>query len=545
MKSRIFLPAILLAAAATAPIAYGQPSGERDADPSDDQSEVDLGGPEAKQMLPVHLANLIEAVVNLSPDLAKARVDRKVARDTADYERRNQAWVASSNISYAQNGIADHVEAPPYSVVSQGTINGTLGLGRNLPTGGSISVEFGVQHQHTEYNILDTIANMTGSSAATTGTGTGAGSNMPTEEDAYNITSHAQFTYKQPLVRGMGDVSVANERKADLAATEATIKAQLAAEDTLKDVITSYWELAYSTYEVDVRLQALDLAHKQEVVTHDQMRAGTVPPSAINSVEYEIYSREEAVQKAQIDVESKSLDLLRKAGLDLKRRDTVLHPAESLEIGEDEFDIDEVLARAKTTNRKLATLMIERKSADVDVQVADDATKPQVDFTFSAGLVGIGDTAGDSIAGIGNADGYQFQGGLQMSFELSGAAKKGRDAAEAKRRRLDIDEADAARQIETQTVLAVKQVAAARKRVDLSQKAERVADENVRSERQQFVAGRTTNAQVMQRQGELINARIAIGRAQADYHIAVTQLQYLSGVLLDQYGIDVKPHAHR
>ncbi|MEP6859530.1 MAG: TolC family protein [Deltaproteobacteria bacterium] len=543
MKSRIFLPAILLAAASTVSIAYGQPSGERDADPSDDQAEVDLGGPEAKQMLPVHLANLIEAVISLSPDLAKARVDRKVARDTAEYERRNQAVVLSVNAGYAQNGIADHVEAPPYSVVEQGTATGTVGVGRNLPTGGSLSFEVGVQHQHTEYNILDTIANMT--TASNTPTGTGTGSGMPTNEEAYNITSHAQVTYKQPLVRGFGNVAVANERKADLAATEATVKAQLAAEDTIKDVITSYWELAYSTYEVDIRLQALDLAHKQEIVTHDQMRAGTVPPSAINSVQYEIYSREEAVQKAQIDVESKSLDLLRKAGLDLKRRDTVLHPAESLEIGDDEFDIDEVLARAKTTNRKLATLKIERRSADVDVQMADDQTKPQVDLTVSGGLVGIGDTVGDSIAGIGSRDGYQFQAGLSMSFELSGAAKKGRDAAEAKRRRLDIDEADAGRQIETQTVLAVKQVAAARKRVDLSQKAERVADENVRSEKSQFIAGRTTNAQVMQRQGELINARIAIGRAQADYHIAVAQLQYLSGVLLDQYGIDVKPHAHR
>src|SRR5436309_6647226 len=60
------------------------------------------------------------------------------------------------------------------------------------------------------------------------------------------------------------------------------------------------------------------------------------------------------------------------------------------------------------------------------------------------------------------------------------SAKKGRDAAEAKRHRIDIDEADAARQIETQTVLAVKQVAAARKRVDLSQKAERVDRKSTR-----------------------------------------------------------------
>ena len=537
MKSRILLPAILLAAATSA---YAQPSGERDADAADDQEEIDLGGPEAKQMLPVHLQSLIEAVINLSPDLAKARVDRKIAHDTAEYERRNQAWVMSASAGYSQNGISDHVEAPPYSIVEQDTLSSTLGLGRNLPTGGSLSVEVGLQHQHTEYNILDTLSAMTAASSP----GAGSGS-TPTEEDAYNITSHAQISVKQPLGRGLGNVSVANERKADLAATEATIKAQLAAEDTLKDVISSYWELAYSTYEVDIRLQALDLANKQATVTHDQMRAGTVPPSAINQVQYEIYSREEAVQKAQIDVESKSLDLLRKAGLDLKRRDTVLHPAESLEIGEDEFDVDEVLARAKTANRKLASLKLEKKSADVDVEIADDQTKPQVDLTGSFGLVGIGDTAGDSIAGVGNHDGYQGQIGLSVSWEISGAAKKGRDAAEAKRRRLDIDEADAARQIETQTVLAVKQVAAARKRVEMSKKAEHVADENVRAEKAQFIAGRTTNANVMQRQGELITARLAIGRAQADYHIAVAQLQYLSGVLLDQYGVDVKPHAHR
>src|SRR3978361_1132700 len=105
MKSRIFLPAISFAAWAVASTMYAQPSGaqprgERDADPSDDQAEVDLGGPEAKQMLPVHLSNLIEAVISLSPDLAKARVDRKVARDTAEYERRNQAVVLSVNASY-------------------------------------------------------------------------------------------------------------------------------------------------------------------------------------------------------------------------------------------------------------------------------------------------------------------------------------------------------------------------------------------------------------------------------------------------------------
>ncbi|MEO8552167.1 MAG: TolC family protein [Kofleriaceae bacterium] len=535
MKSRIILSTILLAAASSV---YAQPSGQRDAD-ADADVEIDVAGPEAKSMLPVKLDKIIEAVVSLSPDLAKARVDRTVAHASAEAERRDQAWVMTANTSYAQNGIADHVEAPPYAVVEQDTLQANLGLGRKLPTGGQIKFEVGTQHQHTEYTLLNSTQTQDASNGA------GGGSGMPTSEEAWNIQSKASIQYTQPLVRGLGDVAFANQTKADLAAVEATIKAQLTAEDTMKDIIGTYWELAYSTAEVDVRLQALDMARRQEQVTHEQMRAGTVSNTAVNAVQYEIYSRQEAVQKAQIDVEAKSMELLRKAGLDLTRRDTILHPAENLEIGEDEFDIDEVLARAKTANRKLAALKIQRKSAEVDIRVANDLTRPQVDFQASAGVIGLGDTVGDSFSGIGNHDGYELQVGLNVAWELSGAAKKGLEAAQAKKKRVDIDEADASRQIEEQTVLAAKQVAAARNRVGNAKKAAAVAEENVRSEKAQFLAGRTTNYNVMQRQGELVNARLAIVRAQADYHIAVATLQYFAGTLLEQYGVDVRPHAHR
>jgi len=528
------MSSILLAAAGSV---YAQPSGQRDAD-ADADVEVDVAGPEAKAMLPVKLDKIIEAVVSLSPDLAKARVDRTVAHAAAEAERRDQAWVMTANTSYAQNGVADHTEAPPYSIVEQDTLQANIGLGRKLPTGGQLKFELGTQHQHTEYDITNNLV-------STAANGGGSGSDMPASEEAWNIQSKASIQFTQPLVRGLGDVALANQTKADLAAVEATIKAQLSAEDTMKDIISTYWELAYSTAEVDVRLQSLDMAKRQEQVTHEQMRAGTVSTTAINAVQYEIYSRQEAVQKAQIDVEAKSMELLRKAGLDLKRRDTVLQPAENLEIGEDEFDIDEVLARAKTANRKLAALKIERKSAEVDIRVADDLTRPQVDLQASGGLVGLGQSVGDSFSGIGNKDGYEFQVGLSMSWELSGAAKKGLEAAQAKKKRVDIDEADASRQIEEQTVLAAKQVAAARNRVMSAKKAAAVAEENVRSEKAQFLAGKTTNYNVMQRQGELVNARLAIVRAQADFHIAVATLQYYAGTLLEQYGIDVRPHAHR
>ncbi|CAN5536535.1 hypothetical protein BH11MYX1_BH11MYX1_08550 [soil metagenome] len=529
MNSRIIFSAVLVAAATTA---YAQPAAD------DDDAEV--GGPEAKNALPIQISEVVSAIINLSPDLARARTDRSIAKLTAEAQRKNQAWVVSANAGYQQNGIADHVEAPPYSVVEQDTLSGTLGLGRNLPTGGSIQLETGIQHQHTEYNVYNTLQGLTAANA----TGSGSGSAPPTE-DAFQITSHVQLQVKQPLARGLGEIAVANEKKADLAATEATVKVQLAAEDTLKEALTQYWELAYSNRELDIRFQAIDLAKKQMKITHDQARAGTVSSTAIDQVKSDLYAREAAFEKTQIDVESKSMELRRKAGLDLQKRATVLKPGEAYDIGDDEFDITEVLQRAKTTNRKLASLVVEQRMADVEIEVASDAMKPQVDLTATGAILGIGETAGDSVAGIGNGDGYQLSLGLSVQWEVSGAARKGRDAAQAKKKRLAIDLEDASRQIETTTVLAVKQVSAARRRVELSRKAEAVSETNVRSEKELFIAGRTTNYNVMQRQDSLITARLNLARAIADYHLAVIQLQYLSGTLLDQYGVDVKPHAHR
>src|SRR6202012_3680243 len=99
----------------------------------------------------------------------------------------------------------------------------------------------GVQHQHTQYSLVDTILE---SSAASLSSGSGGMSTSPTDEDAYNVQTSVGFTFKQPLARGFGSVAIAEIKKADLNATQATLKAQLAAEDLIKDLVSSYWELA-------------------------------------------------------------------------------------------------------------------------------------------------------------------------------------------------------------------------------------------------------------------------------------------------------------
>ena len=552
MKTRAFLAIALLAGTASAQPRHhhkreqvaqapgAEPSGgERPDDQDDSSNDEPSDGPEAKAMLPVKLDDLIEVAVRLAPDLARAKVDRSVAIDTAAGTRRDQAWVMTSHAEYTRQGVADHVEVPPFSVVATDQVSGGVGLAKNLPTGGSLSVEADLAHTNTEYNVYDRL--FTGQGSAANGAPAGTNQNNNPYEFMAQTQTKLAATFKQPLARGFGpDVALATQKKADLAATEATVKAQLAAEEMIRDIVDAYWELAYSAYEVDIRTQAIELAQKQDQLTHEQIRAGAAPATALGQTTYEIATRQEALLRAQLDLEQKSLDLRRKVGLEIGKRDIVVKPGEAFEVGNDDFDVDEILARSHQANRQLASVQLEKKIADVDLDVAQDQVKPTLDLQVQGALLGNGDSTGESLGAVG--DSFQVTAGVSMSFELSGAARRARDAAAAKKHRLDIDRADLERQIDVQVVTAVKAVTAARTRVALSEKAISVAEDNVRIEKTNFVAGKTSNFQVMQQQSQLIDVRLARGRAIADYHEAVAQLQFLSGILLEQYRVNVRPH---
>jgi len=519
-----------------------QQNPDRDQQDQDQDRPEQGDGPEASAILPIKLDDLVEVAIRLAPDASRAKIDRQVAKNLADGERRTQAWVLTSNGEYKRYALAENVDAPAFSVVATDKLSGSVGVGRNLPTGGNFSLEAGLSRERSEYlidtsRLRDTIAAM--SPAGTSPTG-----------DPYDYllrnTASLRATLKQPLSRGFGPkVALAPITKADLAATEATIKAQLATEELLRDVVIAYWDLALASFQVDVRAQSLDLAQKQDQLTHDQIRAGAAPSNAANAVTYEIAKRQDELLKAQLDLEAKSLELRRKSGLELGRRDVALRPAEPFAIGEDEFDVDEILERSHAANRKLASLQLEKKIADVEIAVARDQTKPQLDLTFSGAIMGNGEGSSEAIGSLGGADSYEVTVGLQLQFELSGAARKNHDAAIIKKNKLEVDRADLERQIDVAVVNAVHMVSSARTRVGLAEKAIIVAEENVRAERASFMAARTTNFQVMQRQTELIEARMRRGVAVADYHKAVAQLQFLSGLILPQYRVNVKPRGER
>ena len=505
---------------------------------ADDDEETD--GPEAKSMLPIKIADLIEVAVRLSPDLARARLDRKAAYAAA--EATYGVWTLNSNAGWSRSATSDHVELPPWAEVATEKMTSSTDQNLLLMTGGTLDFQFGVERNFTEYNAQDLLhdAKSTADMAQA-----GVDPNGVPYDTATNTQASLGVTFKQPLLRGFGpDIAWKDTRIAELKATESTIKAQLAAEQMVRDLVTGYWELALASYEVEVRQQALELARRQAEMTHEQMRAGTAPPSAINSVDYEIATREGALLSSRLTVEQKSLELRQKAGLELGKRDILMKPAEAFTIGKDEFVVREVLAHSRVANRQIADVILQKRLADVDVDLAQDLTKPKVDFEFDGSLQGNSlDSAGAAVGGLVKADAFAVSVSLDMQFDLSAAARKARDAAVSRRKKLDIDRAALERDIEVKVVTAVHKVAAARQSVALAEKAVTIAEENMRAERNNFLAARSTAYQVMQVQIKFVEARLSAGRAVTEYHIAVAQLQFLSGLILDQYGVSVRPES--
>ena len=295
-----------------------------------------------------------------------------------------------------------------------------------------------------------------------------------------------------------------------------------------------------------VRRKSLELAAAQYATTRDARRAGTVADSALRAVEYQLAVREEALLRAQVEVEARSLELRRMSGLEISRRDLVLVPGERFELDDGSYSIDDALDAALTDNPRLLALLGEKRAADVDVAIADDAARPQVNLSLAGTLFGDGPSTGEAVGALGAGGGYQLTASLAFQFEIGGARHGAQVAATQRRSKVVIAAQELRRMIEVEVVQSVHTVTAARKRAELAEKAIDVAVATLQAEIANFKAARTTNFDVLQRQDELVEAELRRARSIADYHVAVAKLEFLTGMLLERYRVEVRAdHAPR
>jgi len=139
-----------------------------------------------------------------------------------------------------------------------------------------------------------------------------------TMKDNHVFARSMLLALSHPLLRGSGvAVARAERRRAHVARDVAALRKAATVAAVILDVSQVYWELAFSTAEVEIRRASVDLAREQLRAVLANIEGGKQPPSASAEVEVAIASREEELLVAEQMLRSRSLELRQLLGREI------------------------------------------------------------------------------------------------------------------------------------------------------------------------------------------------------------------------------------
>lgn len=476
------------------------------------------------------LAQIIDVAVRQSPGLRRARLLRAAAAEDATAAELEQEWIASSEVGFRRQAI-DRPNPDPVQVLEDLTVDGQLSLAKRLPSGGTVSVTAALTRREQTFDVSQLLFDPNNPQ-------------NPTQVDqgrqlAQNSAARAGVALNQPLLRGLATAGQDTVRRARAQRDSSMFAAQLAAEENLRDIVVAYWELAYATEALGVAERSFSLGKKQLEQTAESRRAGMVAPNAVKAVEYQLAVREEALLRARLELRTRSMELRRLVALDVEDETEMLYPVERFAVDERVFHLDQLLERSLERNPELSQLVADKKVADIELGMAKDLHKPQLDLTVDAALIGNGDDFGNALGEVGSTNTYEVGARLTLSYELGGARSAAVRSAEKKKSAVTVNAADRAYRVRAEVITGYEVVMAARQRVTLAEKAIALAKETLDSEQANFQAGRSSTYTVLDRQAEVVDSERIHARAIADYHQAVARLELLTGDLLEHYGVEL------
>lgn len=474
------------------------------------------------------LGDIIEVAVRQSPGLRRARLVRAAAVEDARAAELEQEWIASSDVGWRRQAV-DRPDPDPVQLLEELSVDGQVSLAKRLPSGGALTLNAALTRREQSFDVSQLVLDP---------------QQGPVQQDGgrqlvENSAARAGISLAQPLLRGLATTGQDTVRRARAQRDSSMFAAQLAAEESLRDIVVAYWELAYATAAFHVAEKSFELGKKQLEQTSEGRRAGIVAPTAVKAVEYQLAVREEALLRARLELRGRSMELRRLVALDVEGEAEVVLPVERFEIDQRVFDLEQLLDRSLERNPELSQLVADKKVAEIELGMAKDLHKPQVDLTVDAALIGNGDDFGNALGEIGSGNTYEIGARLTISYELGGARSAAVRGAEKRRSAVTVTAAERAHRIRTEVMTGYDVVIAARQRVALAEKAIALAAETLDAEQANFMAGRSTTYSVLDRQAEVVDSERSHARAIADYHQAVARLELLTGDLLEHYGVDL------
>lgn len=345
---------------------------------------------------------------------------------------------------------------------------------------------------------------------------------------------NARLTLAQPLLRGAGrDVGEAALRAARVQRTAAELSRDRVASELLRDVLSAYWELWYSSASLAIEQRSRALAEQQRDEARARAATGSLAPASVLTFETALATRQESVLAARIDVERKRATLRQRIG---DRAGALADPSAELL---PEPPAPRADARAAALDR--SALVRERAAAvmlaDTQAQTADDPLRPRLDLEAYVQAEGLGnDDVGAAAEGAVTGQAISAHVGLVYETPFSSTRRN----AEAARARIAVETAraqleEAKLAVQSEVDIALAEHEAGGERLALAQHTVEIAREQLKAEQARLSTGATTPLTVVEAEDNLRSAELRVARARADLMQTSLTIQHLTGALLARH----------
>jgi outer membrane protein TolC len=466
---------------------------------------------------PLDARTAVALAVRGNVDLARERVEIQISRANLLSAQGRFDVVLEGDAAFSQQ-ITPAVSANDIASGVSNTFSLNLGVSRQLETGGNL--RFGTNARANETTSRFSCGTLT-------------------ETECLIYSTNFNLNFNHPLLRGFGrDVAMAEVRRARVQSNLALLNRQARASTIVRDVLTAYWELAYATEDLAIRRAAVELSRKQLAATRAGIEVGRLAPIDAAAVERAISDRLQDVARAEQNELFRSLTLRRLFGLPVEAKLEIYRAAERPQGEPLRTDVTLFMSRALEANPQLKALRMGRELTAIDIQVADNLLRPQLDLFTQVGTTGRDRDLGRTLNQAVNFDNFVWQTGLSFQLPVQNRVARGRaQSARLQDEGVILDVRGFELEVRDSVVRLASGVETAGRRVELARETVRWAEKNLEAEQARFDVGRSTNNDVVLRQQELEDARIQVARATVDMLVSELSLDAVTGDILGRYDI--------
>jgi outer membrane protein TolC len=365
-------------------------------------------------------------------------------------------------------------------------------------------------------------------------------------------TQSATVEATHPLLRGAGERAIAEIRRARNGVAVASENQRALVERVLLDVATAYWELVYAQEQVLSLRKAENVAGE---LLHDadarlEARVGTPLDVAEARAGLEQRRGERITAEGAREAAADRLRMLilpfgssAENGVGIVAVDDAhLDRGHAPGGGDLERHFQAALATRPEVRASLADLANRR----IDVGIAADAVKPQLDLVARASDASLAGGLSDSLGDLFRGEALSLSIGVEFSMYIGRrAARANQRLAEWARRQAVLRHKELENQILGEVRAGARDVETARAREAAGAAEVQAADEGLQGERDRLGQGKSTPFRVLEKEQAVTDARTRAARAAADMRIAEARFWRALGMLAQTYGVRTEPGSVR